>query len=162
MAHRAVIFDCDGTLVDSERIGVVVLLDVARRHGADFGEHAAADEFVSAMVRALRGLSMAQCLTEIERRGSFSYPRDVVGAIREQTATAFREQLTEIEGASTFVARLALPFCVASSGPREKIELSLGLTGCCRTSRDGSSAHTRSARGSPNPICFCTLLTRWA
>lgn len=134
MTHRAVIFDCDGTLVDSERIGVAVLLDVARRYGADFGDGTATDdaltaEFVSAMVRTLRGLSMGQCLTELERLGRFRYPKDVAGVIRELTATAFREQLTEIPGAKAFVSRLTLPSCVASSGSRDKIELSLGLTG---------------------------------
>ena len=36
MPHRAVIFDCDGTLVDSEGIGIEVLPDVALEHGATF------------------------------------------------------------------------------------------------------------------------------
>jgi HAD superfamily hydrolase (TIGR01509 family) len=141
MPHRAVIFDCDGTLVDSEGIGIQVLLDVALEHGATFdgasmesgaaesSDAAALVRTLDGMVQALRGLPMAECLIELERRGRFRFSQDVVGAIRERTASAFRAQLSEIPGATDFVQRLKVPYCVASSGPREKIELSLGLTG---------------------------------
>ena len=138
LPHRAVIFDCDGTLVDSERIGVEVLLDVAREHGAILGaetlppgppQAASEAEFIERCVRRLRGLSMAECLAELERLGQFRFPRDVEASIRELTARAFRERLLEMPGATQFVRGLQLPFCVASSGPRAKIELSLSLTG---------------------------------
>jgi HAD superfamily hydrolase (TIGR01509 family) len=124
--HNAVLFDCDGTLVDSERIGVEVLLEVGLLHGADY---AITPAFVDQMEEEQRGLSMLQCLRVVERRGKFTYPPDVEPLIRAQTAVAFRQRLRPIIGAVEFVRALALPFCVASSGPRAKIELSLGLTG---------------------------------
>lgn len=128
MPHRAVIFDCDGTLVDSETIGIEVLLTVAERQGASWPAGLGQAD-VANWVAALRGLSMKQCLTELERCGSFTFPHDVEGLIRQQTALEFRERLREVSGARDFVSRLQVPFCVASSGPRAKIELSLGLTG---------------------------------
>lgn len=124
--HRVVIFDCDGTLVDSERIGVEVLLEVGLQYGASY---AITPDFVDRMEEEQRGLSMAECLRVVERRGNFRYPSDVEPAIRAQTAVAFRQRLRPIVGAVEFVRALRLPFCVASSGPRAKIELSLGLTG---------------------------------
>lgn len=126
VTHRAVIFDCDGTLVDSERIGVEVLLEVGLEHGATYE---LTPELVDAMEEEQRGLSMAECLRVVERRGNFRYPSDIEPSIRAHTAVAFRERLRPIVGAVDFVRALRLPFCVASSGPRAKIELSLGLVG---------------------------------
>src|SRR5690606_20320953 len=86
MPHRALIFDCDGTLVDSERLGVEVLIEVAETCGAQFAHDVAplnstvarnvtSDEvFVEGLVVALRGLSMAQCLAQLEERGGFRFP----------------------------------------------------------------------------------------
>lgn len=125
-AHRAVIFDCDGTLVDSERIGVEVLLEVGLAHGANY---VLTPEFVDQMEEEQRGLPMQECLRVVERRGNFVYPADIEPLIRAHTATAFRQRLKPISGALDFVRELSVPFCVASSGPRAKIELSLGLTG---------------------------------
>lgn len=123
--HRAVIFDCDGTLVDSERIGVEVLLEVGLQYGATYQ---ITPDFIVIMEEEQRGLPMAECLRVVERRGHFAYPADIEPVIRAQTAIAFRQRLRPIVGAVEFVRALALPFCVASSGPRSKIELSLGLT----------------------------------
>jgi HAD superfamily hydrolase (TIGR01509 family) len=102
------------------------LLEVGLLHGADY---AITPAFVDQMEEEQRGLSMLQCLRVVERRGKFTYPPDVEPLIRAQTAVAFRQRLRPIIGAVEFVRALALPFCVASSGPRAKIELSLGLTG---------------------------------
>lgn len=150
MPHRALIFDCDGTLVDSERLGVEVLVSVAETCGAQFASRDAgassngsadvtvkrpgtSDEtFVEGLVVALRGLSMAQCLADLEERGRFRFPSGIEGRIRERTAEVFRERLVEMTGAAEFVSRVTVPFCVASSGPRAKIELSLELTGLRR------------------------------
>ena len=44
-------------------------------------------------------------------------------------AVVFTDRLKPIEGALELLRTLSLPYCVASSAPREKIELSLSLTG---------------------------------
>ena len=75
--HRAVIFDCDGTLVDSERIGALVLLEVGLDYGADYEITPA---FVERMEEEQRGLSMVECLRVVERRGHFTYPTDIEAA----------------------------------------------------------------------------------
>ena len=121
MRPECIIFDCDGTLVDSERLGVEVLAAVARDRGAFLD--------VDAALEQLRGLKLAECVTRIEDQCGVTLGDDFVPEIRRRTAEAFREGLKPIEGARELLASLRVPFCVASSGPREKIELSLSLTG---------------------------------
>ena len=66
----AIIFDCDGTLVDSEVLVNEVLVEVVAEHGLVM----ALDEAVS----SFRGGKLADCVAEIERRLGRSLPGDFV------------------------------------------------------------------------------------
>jgi len=118
---ESVIFDCDGTLVDSELLANMVLVEYA----ASFGLHIPIEE---AMRRYVGG-KMADCVAGIENRLGHKLPETFVPELRARTAAAFRTHLRPMEGARDLLASLQVPFCVASSGPREKIELSLDTTG---------------------------------
>lgn len=118
---QAIIFDCDGTLVDSETLGVRVLVEVAAEHGAQLD--------AASMLPDLRGLKMTECVAILQERSGVRLPEDYVPRVRRRMADAFRSALRPMDGARELLASLTLPFCVASSGPREKIELSLSLTG---------------------------------
>ena len=59
----------------------------------------------------------------------FTQRADFIPELRRRSQQAFRERLQPIEGATEVVRRLRLPSCVASGGPRRKIELTLGLIG---------------------------------
>jgi HAD superfamily hydrolase (TIGR01509 family) len=72
---------------------------------------------------------MADCVADMERRLGRKLPDSFVPELRARTAEIFRERLQAMEGAAEMLAALRVPCCVASSGPREKIELSLRLTG---------------------------------
>lgn len=117
----AVIFDCDGTLVDSERLGNEVLVE----HVEQFGVRLTVDD---ALTR-FRGTHMAACVEQLELLRGEPLPASFVVDLRERMATAFAARLQPIAGALDLVRSLTIPFCVASSGPRAKIELSLSLTG---------------------------------
>lgn len=121
MPCNLVIFDCDGVLVDSELPAQRVLVGAM----ADLGLTISLDE---AMAR-YRGCKMAECIADIERTIGRKVPDTFVDSVRAQTANAFKQELRAVEGVAEVLTELSIPFCVASSGPREKIELSLGLTG---------------------------------
>lgn len=121
MPIEAVIFDCDGTLVDSERLANTALVECA----APFGLRMTAEEAMQTYV----GGKMADCVADLEHRLGRKLPDSFIPEVRRRTAEAFRIHLKPVEGALDALQTLRLPFCVASSGPIEKIELSLALTG---------------------------------
>lgn len=116
-----VIFDSDGVLVDSEAIALDVLAAAARAEGADF----AAGEALS----LFRGLKIADCVLEIERRAGRPVRSSFVDDVRADTAAAFETGLRPIEGVHAALAAITVPVCVASNGPMAKLHQTLGLTG---------------------------------
>jgi HAD superfamily hydrolase (TIGR01509 family) len=117
----AVIFDCDGTLVDSESLGNEVLVECAAEQGLKMTPAEA--------LRRFRGGRMSDCVAEIEALLGRRLPADFVPELRRRTAVAFRQRLRPVPGALELVRSLRSILAVASSGPREKMELSLSLTG---------------------------------
>ena len=123
MNHGAslIIFDCDGVLVDSETLGNRVLVAAA-------GECGVAMELEEA-VTLFRGCKMADCVATLAGRLGRPLPDDFVATVRARTAAAFRAELRAVDGVHAALAEIRVPVCVASSGPREKIELALSVTG---------------------------------
>ena len=121
---EAIIFDCDGTLVDSEVPGLDVLYEEAVKLGVDLTREQAHAEF--------RGKRMALCVEAIGRRLAQRPPgfdADFTAHVRAAMAARFRAGLNPMPGALALVSRLQRPYCIATNGPREKAELTLGLTG---------------------------------
>lgn len=116
-----VIFDCDGVLVDSEILGNRVLVETV----AELGLALDLEEAVS----LFRGCKMAECVREIERRLGRPVPGNFVSNLRARTADTFRLGLQPVHGVTAVIDALRVPICVASSGPSEKIRLSLQVTG---------------------------------
>ncbi len=115
------IFDCDGTLVDSEVLANEVLLDLVAEQGLRLT--------LDSLVSRFRGRKLADCVAELEAELGRPLPDDFVPRFRASSAAAFRERLRPIDGAVDLVGAMTGPICVASSGPVEKIRLSLSVTG---------------------------------
>ncbi|MGM4922687.1 HAD family hydrolase [Tardiphaga sp. 804_B3_N1_9] len=115
-----VIFDCDGVLVDSERIALAVLAQAATAEGAAISAEEA--------IRLFRGMKMADCVAEIERRSGRRVRNHFVADLREAIAIAFEANLQAVEGIHAALASITLPVCVASNGPMSKLTHTLGLT----------------------------------
>jgi HAD superfamily hydrolase (TIGR01509 family) len=114
------IFDSDGVLVDSEIIALTVLARTASEEGAAIG--------VDEAIRSFRGLKMADCVREIERRLGRGVRETFVADLRRATALAFDAELKPVEGIHAALAEITVPVCVASNGPMSKLTHTLGLT----------------------------------
>lgn len=118
---EAVLFDCDGVLVDSERVAAECIVEFAARFGARFGIEEALERFT--------GARMADNLRDIEERGKCRLPDDFEASLRSHMAAEFESRLAPIDGAAALVQRLDLPYCVVSNGPRSKMEVTLRIAG---------------------------------
>ena len=117
----AVIFDCDGTLVDSEPLALAAIEHEALALGVQ--PSALAD------LHAMKGQSMASTLTTIAQRWGHPLPADFEATVRARMAESFKTQLQPMPGALALLQQLTIPYCVATNGPRAKTELTLSITG---------------------------------
>lgn len=120
MKYKCIIFDCDGVLVDTEAISVKVLIELARPLGLSLDYEYAVNVFT--------GMSLVKCFDFIQERVDVPLPDDIEPQFRKRTFELFNKELKAIDGIHEVVSSLEIPFCVASSGPQNKIAMNLKLT----------------------------------
>lgn len=117
-----VIFDCDGVLVDTERLMISVLLEMASAFGAT-------KMSLEEAVHAFSGRHMLETIKILEKCAGRAFPRNFEADFRAQAYNRFRREVKPMPGIQELLGSLKVPYCVASSGPKDKIILNLGLTG---------------------------------
>lgn len=119
--HAAlVIFDCDGVLVDSERISHSVLHAML----LEMGSTTSMEETITRFM----GASMPTCIARIADLLQGPVPEDFQPRFAARTREAFSSSLVEIPGIRSVLRSLASPYCVASNGNRAKVDFTLGHT----------------------------------
>lgn len=116
-----VIFDCDGVLVDSERITNTVFAQMLNEQGLSVT--------LDDMFRDFVGRSMPQCLAIIEKRLCRPVPEEFIEQYEIRIKRALRNELRPVRGIKDALRAIDIRKCVASSGSHEKIRTTLGLTG---------------------------------
>ena len=142
-----VIFDCDGVLVDSERVANEVF---ARVLDEVCGLQFTLDEMFDTFV----GHSRDQCLSKIEAIIGEPPPPELDRRYQQDINRALAESVAAIDGVEAVLEELALPCCVASSGSHDKMRMTLGKTNLMRFF-DGRIFSTSDVeRGKPHPDIY--------
>ena len=139
------IFDCDGVLVDSERLAVRIGARLVTSLGWSLTEDDVLERFL--------GRSDSDVVAEIERTLGRPVPEWHERYVAELHA-AFEAELEPVAGIHESLRALSHPSCVASSGTHEKINLTLGITGLLPFFEGRTFSASEVARGKPDPDLF--------
>ena len=118
---KLVIFDCDGTLVDSERLGNLAL----QQQLAQFDIHYGVDE----LLEKFRGGKLASIIASLEQECRVVFPITFEAEYRAKMNALFDEHLKPNDGVKEMLESLSIPCCIASSAPKAKIDRALEITG---------------------------------
>jgi HAD superfamily hydrolase (TIGR01509 family) len=151
-AFELVIFDCDGVLVDSERIAVRTDVKVL----AQLGWHLTEDECIERFV----GLSDKSIKAAIEAHLGCVLPDDWDEEFKSLYRDAFAAELTPVPGVVAALDQITLPTCVASSSSHEKLRFTLGLTGLYERFAGRIFSAYDVGRGKPEPDLFLHAASR--
>ncbi|WP_406730618.1 HAD family hydrolase [Streptomyces sp. NBC_01794] len=146
VTKRLVIFDCDGVLVDSETLSSQVMREMAGAAGLDFSSEQAL-EFI-------RGRKVAEWVGQLEARLGRALPASFIPQFRSRSADLFATELRPVPHVRQVVENLGLPFCTASSAPREKILNTLSLTGLLPYFQDRIYSAYEVGAWKPDPGLF--------
>jgi HAD superfamily hydrolase (TIGR01509 family) len=144
-----VVFDCDGVLVDTERLTVGVEARVLTELGWP--------HTVEEVVTRWMGRSSAAQLAELEERLGAHGSRTFDERTTAELVDVFERELTAIEGIATLLDRLeaaGVPTCVASSGTHERMQHTLGITGLYDRFDGRIYSATEVEHGKPAPDLF--------
>ncbi len=149
MRPELVVWDCDGVLVETERLVTRLEAEWITALGWPISQ----DEVVARFV----GRSAGHMEAEIERHLEKPVPAGWHEALREASHELFRAELTAVEGVADSIDRLAsagLAMCVASSSSHDRLRLVLGITGLYERFAGDIHSVSEVERGKPAPDLF--------
>jgi HAD superfamily hydrolase (TIGR01509 family) len=141
-----VIFDCDGVLVDSDRISLRIQAERLAALGLPITYEDCVREFL--------GLGMPATLRRVEEWLGRPLPDGWEAELDAAVEEAFRRELRPVPGIVEALDEITLPTCVASSGSHEKLTLTLGLTGLYERFAGRIFSADEVERGKPDPDLF--------
>ena len=139
-----VIFDCDGVLVDSERLAVRTEAEILSDLGWPLSEAEIIERFV--------GRSAAYMHQEIERHMGRRVDWD--SEFESRYRDVFERELVPVPGVIEALAQITTPVCVASSGSQERMRFTLGKTGLFDRFEGRIFSVDEVAQGKPAPDIF--------
>jgi HAD superfamily hydrolase (TIGR01509 family) len=144
---KLIIFDCDGVLVDSERITVEVFSKVLI-------EECELSLSLDELLDTFMGQSSKKCLTIIEEMMGKKPPSGLETRYQNDIKNALQESVTAITGIEKALAELSIPYCVASGGTHEKMRTTLGKTNLLKQFEGKLFSTSDVPRGKPYPDVF--------
>ncbi|MGF6227989.1 HAD superfamily hydrolase (TIGR01509 family) [Inquilinus ginsengisoli] len=143
---RLVLFDCDGVLVDSERLIASAEAEALAAAGFEASPRDLLDRFT--------GIPAADMFRTIVTEQGRPLPAGFGAAVDRRIADAYRRRLEPIPDAEETLRRLDVPCCVASSSSLDRLRLALFVTGLDWLLMGRIFSTEMVARGKPAPDLF--------
>jgi len=140
------IFDCDGVLVDSELLAHAELAELMTTLGHLMTAQQALEMFA--------GRRLDDVLASAEALLARPIPPEMGREVGQRLLARFRRELKPVDGVREAIAALPYPRCVASSSMRERLVLSLEVTGFAPLFADRLFSADQVERGKPAPDLF--------
>jgi len=152
--HDAVIFDCDGTLVDTMPLHHAAWQSAFERFHAPF-------EFTWELFMRRAGMTLERTVEELNREFQCQLPPAVVAEAEREEYRRRSDQIRPIDAVVRFARAVARhhPTAVASGNSRETVEDALtriGLLDCIRTIVAAGDV----GEGKPSPEAFLLAASR--
>lgn len=145
-AYDAVVFDCDGVIVDSERLAIEVELRIA----TDLGWETDADTLRKLFVGCSSEFYYATLEQQLGRKLEPGWDAKYAGWLDE----AFAERLQPIPGIEQALDGLAVPFALASNSRNARIRSSLFTTRLLDRFEGRICSAEDEAHGKPAPDVY--------
>ena len=149
---KAVIFDCDGVLVDSEPISARTLVQALGAFGLEID--------VAYVHANYLGRSFESIEADYARRMGAKLPDHFLAHWQDAMFAAFRRELQPIPGIREVIASLEAPSAVVSSSKPERLALCLAVTDLARYFDGRIFSASMVARGKPAPDLFLLAAAR--
>ena len=146
MSFDLIIFDCDGVLIDSEIISARMLV-------AELGTLGVAIDLDYVTTHFL-GRSYPRVMQQIREDFRLDLPPDFEALYRRRLLAAFEADLRIMPHVTDVLARLTLPWCIATSSSPERAVRSLEIVGLGALAEPLLFTSTMVERGKPAPDLF--------
>jgi HAD superfamily hydrolase (TIGR01509 family) len=140
------IFDCDGVLVDSELLAHAAMAELMGELGRPMSMQEA--------LKIFPGKRLRDALAAAEAWLGAPIPPDLAARAGERLLATFRRELKPVNGVQQAIEALPYPRCVASSSTRERLQVSLDVTGLAPLFGDNVFSADQVANGKPAPDLF--------
>ncbi|MDD4913061.1 MAG: HAD-IA family hydrolase [Sideroxydans sp.] len=144
MTGICVIFDLDGTLVDSEGLCNQAFLDLLPQ----------LNDTVESLAQRYRGKKLAPILADLESRLYQKLPDAFEQHYRQRVAKLFSRELKPMPGVLEMLETTNFPKCIASSGPLLKIRQALQVSGIAHYFGDSIFSSYEVGSWKPEPGLF--------
>ena len=118
---KCIIFDCDGTLVDSEEITNQIIAEMAGELGITMTGDEATTTF--------GGKTLDAVLYKMRELSGKNVPDDWLPRLIQRVSEAWKTELNPVTGVRELLEGLDIPICVASNGEPIHVNQSLEMTG---------------------------------
>lgn len=118
---ECILFDSDGTLVDSELLSMRVLAERMAPYGADLEPEKLHDRF--------KGWKYGEAIEILKNELNLDLPDEFEAGFRKQQLESFDNLLQPIPGVTELLPQLRHDMAVVTSGPMPKVRKALAVTG---------------------------------